>query len=294
MPDIIKNLKEFAELIVILLRSDRDVNLGVSGFTGEGKSNFLTQLFKEYGKAINKRWNFEHITWSRSELLKWIDGDKSKPSNEDGLRPGQLPLYSAILIDELFLLFYKRNWYDEGQIDGIGTLNMCRDRRLLVGGCIPNFWDLDGAYSSRMRFYVYVHSRGKAWVFQQENNPFTIDPWNKTQNRKLFRQKGTPVFCPNFVSEIQFPDWTPQEKTFYYELRNTKRVEALKKAKDEKLDKYRHIKRQRNALIQYIMLIQEQLNLKKKPAKVTLKSIADHTGLSIESVRLILQRDNLL
>ncbi len=75
---------------------------------------------------------------------------------------------------------------------------MCRDRHLLIGGNIPNFWDLDTAFNSRIRFYVYIPNRGVAWVFEQENNPFSNDVWNRSKNEKGFRKYKNPYLLPNF------------------------------------------------------------------------------------------------
>lgn len=235
-------LESFAKLIINLQESDRDVNVGVAGATGEGKSTFDIQLLKTFYKLKGKEFDFDLMTWSRKELLMWIDG---KPGTEKdpstGLKPGQLPEYSGVMPDELFLMFYKRNWYDSDQIDGIATFNMCRDRHLFVLGNVPLIWDLDNAFLSRLRFYVYVPERGKAWVFMQENNPFSADPWNVSENRKLFRKKGNPYACPNFVAELTYDDLTPEEKERYLQVRNDKRVKAVQENKGERSLRYQAV-----------------------------------------------------
>lgn len=164
------SLKDFAKLILDLLKADRDVNLGVGGFTGEGKSTFLIGLQQEYSKQAGHEWSFEeNCTWRRNEFVGWVNGDiKAKIKRKKK--------YSAILLDELFSMFYRRNWHNDRQKEAISLLNMCRDRRLLIGGNVPLFWDLDGGFISRVRYYVYIPYRGVAWVFQQENNPFSSDP----------------------------------------------------------------------------------------------------------------------
>lgn len=269
--DYTKSMEFFAETIYKLSLSDRDINIGVGGFTGEGKSCFLTKLFMIYSTYTKIKWGFDKMTWSRKELMGWIDGDKQNKIK-------QLPEYSSILVDELFMLFYKRNWYDEGQIDSIGTLNMCRDRHLLIGGNIPNFWDLDTAFTSRIRFYIYIPYRGIAWVFEQENNPFSNDVWNRSKNEKTFRKFKNPYLLPNFLCEIKFGDWTPKEKKDYYKIRNSKRLMALDINKDEKVERYKDIKKQRDNLIR--MLLNTNPKLKNK-------DVAEVLGISSEAVRLI-------
>lgn len=223
----IATITEFAFMIHKLLRSDRDVNLGCSGMTGEGKSTFTTILQKEYSRIAGVDWSFNNMTWDRDEMMKWIDGEGES-------KEGQKPEYTAILPDELFHMFYRRNWHDSGQINSIATFNMCRDRHLFLAGNVPNFWKLDTAFVERIRFYAYVPRRGVAWVFEQENNPFATDQWNQDLNRKQFRKEGKPYNCPNFLFEIHFSDWDEEEKKEYYKIRNEKRVKALNKESNDK------------------------------------------------------------
>lgn len=289
----IANLDQFATLIYNLLKSDRDNNVGVGGFTGEGKSAFLTGLFKAYAKVSGVAWSFNRMTWSRKEMLAWIDGEKGAKGEASNLRKGQLPEFSGILCDELWLLFYKRNWYDEGQIDAIGTLNMCRDRHLLIGGCVPNFWDLDSAFTSRIRFYVYIPFRGTAWIFEQENNPFASDPWNRNYNKTIFRKKKQPFRIPNFICEIKYPDWSPDEKLEYYAVRNRKRLLAFDQNISEKKERYSSIKRQRDDLIRMMfkdneIVMKEALLIQKlEITKLTNKAVSEILGLSQEAIRKI-------
>lgn len=270
----ILTLDQFAKQIFQLLQSDRDVNLGAGGFTGEGKSSFTTQLDMSFGKASGKEWTFNLMTWSRSELLTWINGKKDSKVKTNGLREGQMPEYTAILCDEFFHMFYRRNWFDHEQIDAISTFNMCRDRHLFVSGNVPDFWDLDSAFTKRIRFYAYVPTRGIAWIFEQENNPFSKDPWNASENKKLFRKHGHPYKCSNFLYEVHFPDWTPEDKLEYYKIRNEKRLLASATRKPE--DTFKRIKEQRDTLI--------KLRMDEIP-KTTYNKMASLLHMSQEGVR---------
>lgn len=224
----VHSVTDFAQLIRSVLKSDRDVNLACGGFTGVGKSTFTAKVQKEYSRLNNMHWDFNRMTWDRQELMRWIDGE-----GED--KKGQLQEYSAILVDELFLLFYNRNWYDREQIDSISVFNMCRDRHLFIAGNVPNFWEIDGAFRERIRFYAYLPRRGVAWIFEQENNPFSKDPWNVLENQKVFRRDKSPYRCSNFLFEIHFEDFDVDEKERYLQIRNEKRVEAVddKRARED-------------------------------------------------------------
>lgn len=263
----IETIQGFAKFIRKLLVSDRDVNLGTGGMTGEGKSTFTTKLLKEYCNISGIRWNFNMMTWDRDEMMMWIDGKKgSKIDIVTGLKEGQLPEYSPINPDELFHMFYRRNWWKDEQIEAISTFNMCRDRHLLIAGNIPNFWKLDTAFTERIRFYAYIPKRGLAWIFQQENNPFASDQWNQNENMKIFRKHSNPYKCPNFLFEIHFDDWDETEKARYLKIRNVKRVKAMQKKNPNK-ENSKYLA-QRNKLITYMV---EDIEIKQKDVAKVLK-----------------------
>lgn len=298
----IESLRQIALMILDILRSDRDVLSAAAGFTGEGKSCFLFQLLKEYAKLSNTYFGMDRLTWSRKELMRWIDGDaKGVRDVKTGLKPGQVPEYSCLFPDELWLLYYKRNWFQESQIESLATLNMFRDRHLFVCGGVPLFWDLDGAFLSRVRFYFYIPKRGVCWMFEQENNPFSGDPWNRNQNKIFFRKMGNPFALPNFVCEIHYEDWTDREKAAYYAVRNEKRVKAVDDAKMQQRDKYQVIRWQRDQALR--IALQSRLDLfMKLPGKVrreygvkrlTYIELADQVGMSEDAIKLIFGVDSV-
>lgn len=266
-------IEEFAKTVNELLHSDRDVNIGVGGFTGEGKTTFSIVLQKEYARISKTHWAFDRITWSRKEMLTWIDGKKDSFPGRNGLKEDQLPEYSAILPDELFLMFYSRNWFDGDQIDALATFNMCRDRHLFLCGNVPDFWDLDSAFRKRIRFYVYIPYRGIAWIFQQENNPFSSDPWNVNENKKVFRKNKSPYKCPNFICQIQYPDLDADEKSRYLQIRNTKRVSAVQDNKSDRLERYANVKDQRVKLLTLLTSYSVAVNSVIKSCPVCFESL---------------------
>ena len=278
------NLKGFARTVSDLLLSDRDVTVGVAGFTGEGKTTFATKLARAYCEIMKLEWTFSYMTWSRKEMMRWIDGEGKE-------KEGRLPEYSVIIPDELFLMFYRRNWYENSQVDAIGTLNMCRDRHLFIIGNVPNLWDLDSAFLSRIRFYVYIPERGKAWVFQQENNPFGNDPWNVNENRKIFRKEKNPFKCPNFVCEIAFDDWDEKEKAEYYNIRNEKRIMAIKEVQNARGLRAKKMFIARRRLIKWIYSSLFFENDKGEYVRPTQAMIAEYGLLFPEQVSDITQAE---
>lgn len=264
-------IKDFVkEIIIPLLKSDRDVVIGTAGMTGEGKSVFDILVSKEYAKQMKQEFTFDRMTWSRKELMKWIDGEGEN-------KEGQLEEYSYVMPDELIAMFFGRSWYEDQQKESIRVFNTCRDRHLMVIGAVPNFWGLDGGFRERVRFYVFIPERGKAWVFQQEVNPFVKDPWNVIDNTKRFRKKKNPYTCPNFVTEILYPDLSKEEKEEYKSIRAEKRSMINEDSK-ERVEKYGLVKRQRDILLRNFMTVQPQL---------TINDIHELTGMSTGMISMI-------
>ena len=268
----IRTMDEFAELLAGILKTDRWVFIGCDGDMGEGKSCFTSQLAFSLSKKTKRHFSYaDNMTFQRKELKKWVDGDEKGK--------GRKKEYSAILADEVISMFFKRNWFDSEQIDGIELLNKCRDRHLCILGNIPNFWDLDSAIYSIITFWVHIDERGVAWVFEKDRNPFASDKWHKKANEKLFAKQRHPYKCVNFVCEIHFDDWAKEDKNEYYSVRNVKRVQT--EGQRAKVEKYKHIKSQRDALMRLVFDIKPEL---------TLKDVADVTGLSFSAVSLIKNR----
>lgn len=276
-----KNFKELPVLFNKLIVSERDLNFVISGMTGEGKSTLLIQIMKYYCKLRGIKFSFNMLTWSREELMSWIDGKKDKNNKRVGCKP----FFTPIGIDELFHLFYRRQWFKGDQISGIQCLNMCRDKKLLIGGCVPNFWDLDSAFASRIRFYIYIPKRSVAWVFEQENSPYAKDKWNYNYNMKMFSKYGNPYFLKGFVMEILYNDLSDKEKIAYNNIRNTKRVLALEEEQTNqaKEERYKDIKNQRDRLIKLLYGLSDEYK-----TKLTYKDLSDVLGVSQSAVKMIM------
>jgi len=237
-----ENINKFAKIISSIQKSDRWNLIVCTGDMGEGKSCFTSQLGKIVAEENNTSFSFEdNMTFQRKELKEWIDGSKTGKKRKKE--------YSVILADELISMFFKRNWFDAYQIDGIELLNKCRDRHLCILGNVPNFWDLDSAMYALITFRVHIHERGRAWVFQKDRNPFATDPWHKKENVKIFQKHKNPYRCVGFVCEIHFPDWSAAEKKAYYTVRNKKRV----KTEGQRVEKHRDIKQARDNMIRFIL-----------------------------------------
>lgn len=272
-------INKFAMFMNGIVKSDRQGLLGVSGETGSGKSTFLAKFFHEYGKLNGVGWSFDNMTWSRDEMMTWIDGEEdSKPNPETGLKPKQLPEYSGIMADELLPMFYSDNRFESDQQKAIATLNMCRDRHLVIGGAVPTFWDLTGKFRGRVSFFLYIPRRGEVWVFEKEDNAFSKDPWNAQLNEKLLRAyRNQPWKSPNYLCTIKFDDWEGNLKEQYYKIRNEKRLKSLQAIK--KTDK--EATHFTNKTLKVAGILSHYLNQKHS---MTYKEIAEMTGVADRSI----------
>jgi hypothetical protein len=251
-------ITEFMHVLHKITLSDRDALVVVVGETGSGKSTFMINGAYEYSKITGLPFDLDCITWQRGELVKWIEG-------EPGSGVGQKPEQSVVIADELISMFNSRNWAKSGQKSAIELLNKCRDRHLVLMGAVPNFWNIDIAFRNRTRFLVYIKKRGGktdkdgnitagksyAWVFRQEQNPFSRDPWNESENRKVLRS-GNPTKSKNFLFTIEFTDLPPKLKARYLQLRNTKRKGTEDQDANEPITELETRTLQRNKLIAYL------------------------------------------
>lgn len=262
-------INEFARYISEISKTDRWVLIVCSGEMGEGKSCFSDQLLTQVARYNGLPFSYEgNMTYSRKELKTWIDGDE-KGNN-------RLPERSCILSDELISLFFKRNWYDAEQIDGIELLNKSRDRHLVIVGNIPQFQDLDKAFLSIVTYRIHIFERGIAWVWEKDRNPWIEDLWHTKINAKRFAKYKNPYKDNGFLFEIRFDNWSPEQKAKYYAVRNVKRLNTEgQRAKEER---YREIKDQRNLLIRWIFELDPT---------ITDRAVAEAVGISPQLTGLI-------
>ena len=247
----VESIKSFAKIISGISQTDRWVFLVCSGDMGEGKSCFTDKLSREVAKLNKTHFSLKNnMTYSRKDLKKWIDGEGPE-------KKGQKPECSVVLADEIISMFFKRNWYDYKQIDGIELLNKCRDRHLVILGNVPNFWDLDSAIYPIVTFWVHIHERARAWVIRKDPNPFTSDKWHRKENEKIFNKNNNPYKCHGFVCEIHWPDWTNDERADYYSIRNVKRINT--EGQRGNVERYANVKNHRDNAIRYVFQIKPDI-----------------------------------
>jgi hypothetical protein len=268
-------LKYFINILKRIQDSDRDNVVGVSGFTGEGKSTFAVQCTKE-GNKNKFSWD-NHLIYTRKETIEKIK---------------MISDYSFIDIDEAINVLYRRDFARGQQKELLRLLDMCRDKKLTLFFLIPDIWDLDSKLlRRRMRFWVYIDIRGIAYVFRPDTNPFIIDPWHRSDNEKLLKNwmKGIhPERSPNFLEEIHFEDLTPEDKIKYLETKARKKAFA-EKDEDQDTNEHALTKKAKNDIV-WNYLIKVLMELPKITRNEFINVAARHENLTPEAIKKRIDR----
>lgn len=197
--------------------SDRDAVIMISGKTGVGKSVLMWLLCRSLAKRRGYKFNpVETLVYDREDFKFLLD------SVPDG---------SCLAADEAVGIFYNRDYHDDEQIALLKDLDRMRDRHLVMLLLIPNVFHIDKHIrDARARYWIHVDKRfgkGKGGyahctIMEPEENPFNSDPWNLSENRKLFRRKMIHK-SRNYVGELLFYDIPQEEYDIYREIKRLKR-----------------------------------------------------------------------
>jgi hypothetical protein len=215
----VKNRIIFVKSIRKRLRNDKDAILILTGERGIGKSRLADLLASEIDKGRFDRKTHTLFDPQVSKLKDIIYG---------------FPKYSALVVDELIRIGYRRNWFKQGNKVLVELYNLCRYQNEASVLCIPDFSDIDSDLQDLVTFWVFVVNRGVAVVFRSDKNPFVKDKWHMNENERLLRDefKGKPLHfftdaeflralnkVPNFVCWFTFEDWAPGDKEEYDKLK---------------------------------------------------------------------------
>lgn len=235
MSQFLTTIHELALFIMDVLQTDRDAVLCITGDTGEGKSSFSWQLSMELMKLTGVTYNpVKNMVFDKEEFGEACDN---------------FPEFSSVDADEAVGIFYARDYHDEEQIAILKKADRIRYRHLVIKCLIPSLFHIDSHIrNARVRIWIYIDSRvgrgedgyAHAYVFEKEKNPFNADPWNMNKNRELFT-RGKIDKSPNYMGEIVFYDFKPEEYKIYLQVKDLKRrIAESKEWKSAVQKKRRH------------------------------------------------------
>ncbi len=242
---IIFTLKE----ITLLLRQRQlnkfDVNLGVSGKRGNGKSTLLFKIFNDF-----KKYGFDQ----RKQQVY---------SQDDVINLLALRTFSFCWDDEAINSGYKRDFQLAGQKTLIKVVTNYRDNYNIYASALPSLYSLDKDLRELIFMHIHIIERGLAVIFiPLEGQIHTQDHWDTKTNAKIElkeneRTKNNPNLpfryhkFTTFAGYLYFGPMTKKQEAFY------------KRIKQEKRSKHFNIKEQSPELSfldkTYNLLIQDKL-----------------------------------
>ncbi|KKL77848.1 hypothetical protein LCGC14_2030760 [marine sediment metagenome] len=217
---IVWSLKEFAEVLKQRQANEYDVNIGVSGKRGEGKSTLICKLL--YRLKGFRPW--KHQVYAREEVIKLLKDQ----------------MFGFCWDDEAINSGYKRDFMHKGQQVLIKLITNFRDNFNIYTSAIPFFYSLDKDLRELIVIHIHVIERGFAVVLMQlEDNLHQTDPWDTRNNLKKEekwqkKKAENPNFkfpyhnLSTFIGYLKFGDLTPKQKDLYKEIKKKKRAEAFK------------------------------------------------------------------
>ncbi len=198
-----------------------DVNFGVSGNRGNGKS---TLIFKIFNSFRNGGFNPEkHQEYSQDKIINLLAKQK----------------FGYCWDDEAINSGYKRDFQNKGQKTMIKLITNYRDNFNIIGSAIPFFYSLDKDLRELLYLHIHIIERGFAVIFMPlATSIHSTDPWDTKNNIKIENQENKRLQRnPNakfrynrfttFAGYLYFGPMTPKQENKYLEIKKRKRALAF-------------------------------------------------------------------
>ena len=215
---IIWTLKELTTCLRQRQLNKYDVNIGVSGKRGDGKSTVLFKIFNSFKKdGFNPQ---KHQEYSREKIINLLANQQ----------------FSFCWDDEAINSGYKRDFQHKGQKDMIKIITNYRDNFNICGSAIPFFYSLDRDLRELIFLHIHVKERGIAILLMPlETSIHSTDPWDTKNNIKIEQQennriKGNPNLkfryhrFTTFAGYLYFGAMTDKQERRYLEIKKRKRA----------------------------------------------------------------------
>lgn len=227
MKPVVWSMKELAEITKDRIMNKFDSNIAVSGWTGLGKSTFIWKLLHKYPDFKVE----EKLTYKRGEMIDLIKNYK----------------FSYCWNDEFISSGYKRDFFNQEQVELIKVLTKYRNNFNIVAGAVPVFFTLDKELLKLFGMHINIIERGVGVVhLPREARMYTDDIWDIKVNSKLEekwskkKMKNPDFNIPyhkytTFAGYVYFGKMTDKQEEYYEYLKKTKREES--EAKEEQKEK---------------------------------------------------------
>ncbi|HEC66512.1 MAG TPA: hypothetical protein ENI23_14590 [bacterium] len=220
-------LTELTECMRKRQRNRFDVNIGVSGKRGQGKSTFLFKLFNSFKKQGFLQ--YRHQVYSQDDVKRLLCNQK----------------FGYCWDDEAINTGYKRDFQKTGQIELIKIVTNYRDNFNIYGSALPFFYNLDKALRELIFMHVHLTSRGIGVVLLPlEGQIHTQDPWDTVTNKKIeLKENSRLERDPNsnfrfhklttFAGYVFFKAMTERQEEKYLRIKERKRAKLFKDTDEE-------------------------------------------------------------
>jgi len=218
---IIWSVKELVSVLRKRQLNKFDVNIGVSGKRGVGKSTFLYKVFRSFKQDgfIQKK----HQVYTRDDVMTLLSSQQ----------------FSYCWDDEAINSGYKRDFQNKGQQELIKIVTMFRDNYNIYGSALPFFYSLDKDLRELIFCHIHIIRRGVGVLFMQlKTSIHSADPWDTKrniqieikENQRLMRNPNVPFRYDRFTTfagYIYFGDMTAKQKLKYEKIKREKRKETI-------------------------------------------------------------------
>lgn len=216
---IVWSIKEFSEVLRSRQLNKYDVNIGVSGKRGDGKSTFIFKLLSRFKGFKPKK----HQVYIRDDVVNLLRNQQ----------------FSFCWDDEAINSGYKRDFQNTGQKELIKIITAYRDNFNIYASAIPFFYSLDKDLRELIFVHVNIIERGFAVILMPlRDNIHQTDPWDTKNNAKKeeawqLKKAKDPSFkfpyhkLSTFAGYLKFTDITPKQRNLYESIKKEKRQSAF-------------------------------------------------------------------
>lgn len=203
-----------------------DVNIGVSGKRGDGKSTLIHKIMLRFKKHGFK--NEKHQVYSRERVMALLANHK----------------FSFCWDDEAINSGYKRDFQNTGQKELIKMVTNYRDNFNLYASAIPSFYSLDKDLRDLIFLHIHIIKRGVAVILKAlDDQIHSHDIWDtknnmaieKRENERIAKNPGSSFryhLFSTFAGYLYYNDVTEKQRKVYQDVKDEGRSERFKDIKD--------------------------------------------------------------
>ena len=225
---VIWTLKELTILFRERQLNKFDVNIGISGKRGNGKSTLAFKIFNSFKKeGFNQK---KHQVYSQKDVINLLSRFT----------------FSYCWDDEAINSGYKRDFQHVGQKELIKIVTNYRDNYNVYASALPFFYSLDKALRELIFVHFHIIKRGLAvMLLPLDNQIHSQDPWDTDNNKKIEIKENKRLEknpdakfryhrLTTFAGFVRFGDMSKKQRLTYEAVKQKKRSIALNIVPQEK------------------------------------------------------------